>query len=272
MATKPFFSIIIPTLNEQEFLPHLLTDLTSQTNQDFEVTIVDAKSKDNTIKRAAEFNPKLPSLKIISSSKRNVSHQRNLGAKHARANWLIFMDADNRLPSYFLQGIKYKLELKQPQIFTCWIKPDTNFRKDQTFVTLYNLLIEFQKNTKKPYGLEAMMGFNKKVFFKLNGFNPELLWSEGSELLSRAAKQGFYYEIFKNPQYQYSLRRLRKQGTLKSIRNVAKIELSRIINKPIPKHQVAEIYPMKGGGYFTIEKPSHSLLNKVQEKIKSILS
>src|SRR3989338_5592431 len=46
---KPYFSVIIPTLNEEKYLPKLLKDLVSQTYRDFEVVLVDGNSDDKTV-------------------------------------------------------------------------------------------------------------------------------------------------------------------------------------------------------------------------------
>ncbi|MBD3279206.1 MAG: glycosyltransferase, partial [Candidatus Pacebacteria bacterium] len=35
--STPFFSIVIPSLNEEKYLPNLLQDLANQTWKDFEV-------------------------------------------------------------------------------------------------------------------------------------------------------------------------------------------------------------------------------------------
>ena len=77
----PFFSIVIPALNEEHYLPRLLLDLSKQTFQDFEVILVDAKSDDDTIGMAKQFEKKFGTLTILNSDKRNVAHQRNLGSQ-----------------------------------------------------------------------------------------------------------------------------------------------------------------------------------------------
>jgi glycosyltransferase involved in cell wall biosynthesis len=43
---SPFISIIIPTLNEEKYLPKLLTDFKKQKNKNFEIVIVDGHSED----------------------------------------------------------------------------------------------------------------------------------------------------------------------------------------------------------------------------------
>lgn len=60
----PRFSVIIPTLNEEKFLPNLLTSLSEQTEESFEVIVVDGKSKDKTVAVAESFKKKLP-LRVI---------------------------------------------------------------------------------------------------------------------------------------------------------------------------------------------------------------
>jgi len=70
---KPYFSIIIPTLNEERYLPKLLEDLLNQTEKNFEVIVVDGKSTDKTIDVCKHFMKNIPS-KIIISNKRNVAN------------------------------------------------------------------------------------------------------------------------------------------------------------------------------------------------------
>jgi len=55
MTKEPFFSIIIPCLNEEKSLPLLLKDLAGQTLQDFEVIVVDGQSQDKTVVKAEEL-------------------------------------------------------------------------------------------------------------------------------------------------------------------------------------------------------------------------
>ena len=57
--SSPYFTIVIPTLNEEDLLPHLLNDLCKQTYKNFDVIVVDGKSLDNTVVKAQAFNKKL---------------------------------------------------------------------------------------------------------------------------------------------------------------------------------------------------------------------
>src|SRR3989344_4733380 len=179
METKdivPLFTVIIPTLNEEYHLPLLLQDLSKQTFSDFDVIVVDAKSKDTTRLKAEKFKEKFQKLSILVSKKKNVCFQRNLGAKEASSNWLIFMDADNRIPAYLLQGLKFYVEMLNPDILSTWIMPDTNDRKDKAIATLVNIFMDAQKATSRPYVLESMLVARKFAFEKLIGFDEHLKW------------------------------------------------------------------------------------------------
>jgi glycosyltransferase involved in cell wall biosynthesis len=56
MPNNPFFSVIIPTLNEEDYLPKILADFAKQKERNFEIIIVDAASEDKTRERALEFS------------------------------------------------------------------------------------------------------------------------------------------------------------------------------------------------------------------------
>jgi len=247
--SKLAFSIIIPTLNEAKYLPHLLVDLGAQSFQDFEVIVVDGKSDDATVTSANHYLTTLPSLTVLTSPQRNVSVQRNLGAKQAQADWLIFMDADNRLPPYFLQGIKYRIECSQPDVFSTYLKPDSDKSADKLLINVINLHLETQKNTTHAAIMESLLGFKTKLFHQLNGFDPSFLWGEGGDLCQRALKRGAKFHFFKDPQYIYSLRRLRRQGTLITATKVAQLEIARLLNRPIKGRKASKMYPMNGGSF-----------------------
>jgi glycosyltransferase involved in cell wall biosynthesis len=101
---KVFFSVIIPALNEEHFLPRLLRSLQKQQFTNFEVILVDSESKDKTISEAKKFGKYFP-LTILTNTKRNVSRSRNMGAEKANGEYIFFIDADNSINSNFSSNI-----------------------------------------------------------------------------------------------------------------------------------------------------------------------
>lgn len=249
MNKEPFFSIVIPCLNEEKSLPFLLKDLSLQTLQDFEVIIVDGHSKDKTVENANKFMKVLPSLKIVQSKIRNVSVQRNMGGEAGKGKYLVFNDADNRLPKHFLEGVKYHLGVKPTDMFTTWCLPDSKRRSDKAVSDSLNLLTEAGLLLGTPGALGAMIGCRKNIFGKIGGFNPEFTFGEDSEFIREGYRKGFSFSILREPRYVYSLRRFRKIGTLKLLQKYAVLNLKILTNQKIDQKKE---YPM-GGEYLEKE-------------------
>ena len=266
--SKPFFSIVIPTLNEAKYLPHLLEDLSKQTYQDFEVIIVDGKSNDQTISRAISFKSKLPSLKIVASPKRHVCTQRNLGAQHASADVLIFSDADNRLPPYFLQGLKYRWESSNVDILTCWLKPDISNRQNDAIALAINTFFELQNNVKPKYLLASFFSITRKCFTEIGGFDETIDYAEGTSIIQTAISHGYSSKIFKDPVYTFSFRRFRKYGALTIAGNLAKMQLAELLGPEFHSAQAKKLYPMLGGNFFNKNKKAQT---KFQKNITKLL-
>lgn len=268
MTSKPYFSIIIPTLNEAKYLPHLLEDLSNQTYQDFEVIVVDGKSDDQTLTKAKSFQTKLPHLTILTSSRRHVCTQRNLGAKQATADIFIFSDADNRLPPYFLQGIKYRLESNQVDILSCWLKPDISTPQNDAIATAINTFLEIQNSLNPKYLFEALVIVTNICFNSIGGFKETTHYAEGKDFIKSAALMGFKYNIFRDPTYITSFRRFRKYGLIKIAGNIAKLELAELLGPEFKSLQAKKLYPMLGGNFFN--KPQRAK-NKFLKNIAKIL-
>lgn len=268
IKNKPFFSIIIPTLNEEKYISLILNDLKLQSYQDFETILVDGSSTDLTLKKVKQFPNFKPT--IITSKLKNVSYQRNLGAVHSQGKYIIFFDADTRIPPYFLEGIKYKFNLYQPDIFSCWLSPDSTNNGDRAIISLINLFQEILQFTPNPQLLGAMMGMKKIVFTKLKGFDSKITYGEDSEFAIRAVNHGFKLRIFRDPEYTFSLRRIRKEGTINMIRKFSKIQLNRLING-WPNKPISD-YPMVGGTYYDDIKKDYPIfeLHRINQELKKL--
>ena len=98
-------SIIICTLNEEQYLPKLLDSLWLQISDfPYEIIVVDAGSTDDTegvvrqYQRVASFP-----LHFEPFNQRGIARQRNEGAKLAKYEQLLFLDADVVFNDDFLQ-------------------------------------------------------------------------------------------------------------------------------------------------------------------------
>ena len=96
--TVPWYSIIIPAYNEEAYLPTLLDSVAvarsrySGAPEDIEVVVVDNASTDATAALARSNN-----CRVVREDRRIIAAVRNTGARNARGNVLIFVDADNMM-------------------------------------------------------------------------------------------------------------------------------------------------------------------------------
>ena len=87
----PNLSVIIPTLNEQDCLPALLTHINAQKEVSLEIIIADGGSTDETLNRCRPFKP------VIVQAPRGRASQLNAGFRRSTGNDVLFLHADSRI-------------------------------------------------------------------------------------------------------------------------------------------------------------------------------
>ena len=182
---KPFFSIIIPTLNEEKYLPRLLEDLVKQTEKNFEVIIVDGKSSDKTRDISIKIKNNL-SLKILVSKKRNVAYQRNYGTKFSKGSYQFFLDADSRIGRNFIYKLRKFIINNKGLLFIPYLTSSHSDKKYRTLLDLSNMLAESSIFFNKKFSLGGSMVIERNFFSLLGGFNENLYLAEDHELIQRA--------------------------------------------------------------------------------------
>ncbi len=211
---KPFFSIVIPTLNEEKYLPKLLSDLYRQKEKDFEIIVTDSFSKDQTKKSIDLYRNNL-TLDFILTRQKNVSAQRNYGAKKAQGDFLIFLDADARINASFLEKIKKYINKKKGLLFLPYLMPDREYKQYKPLFDLGNILVELSQSLPKRFSLGGSIIIERNFFNLIGGFNDELYLSEDHELIQRAGSWGVTLKFIKETRVYFSLRRMKKEGQIK---------------------------------------------------------
>jgi glycosyltransferase involved in cell wall biosynthesis len=90
------FSIVIPVYNRPEQIGRAIRSCQAQTFRDFEAVVVDDASKDRTAKAVAACNQDGVAF-IQHRTNRGVCAARNTGVRHARGEWIVFLDSDDEL-------------------------------------------------------------------------------------------------------------------------------------------------------------------------------
>jgi glycosyltransferase involved in cell wall biosynthesis len=246
MLKNIYFSLVIPTLNEERYLPGLLDDISKQLYRNFETIIVDGNSDDNTVKKAKEYKKYIKGLKIYIVNKRNVSFQRNYGASKSIGKYVVFIDADTKIDNDYFLALKRKLDKDCPDAFSTSY---TSVGK-KLFSKIFSFINSGSYWIMSKFGLSnapgCLMGLKRKVFITIRGFSETVEFAEDRELIRRCTKQGYKFKFYLNPKYRMSLRRVEKYGILKYLLIYFIVNIKREFKKKIDRKNE---YPMGGEIY-----------------------
>lgn len=174
-------SIIIPTLNEELYLPKVLRSIKKQRVKDLEVIVADAGSKDATVEIAKSFG-----CKVVQGGMPGKG--RNAGAKAAKGDIFIFLDADALLPPKFLERFLGEFERKRLDLAGCSMKIHGKKRIYRLFERFYTL---YFKSTSRFYPHATNCIVVKKLLHEaVGGFDETIKLGEDFMYIRAGAKQG----------------------------------------------------------------------------------
>ncbi|MFH0262704.1 glycosyltransferase family 2 protein [Vibrio barjaei] len=208
---KPL-SIVIITLNEEKRIARLLSDLSSQTYQGFEVIVVDSNSDDLTCEVAQKYHQALPALTIHKMEQRGVSLGRNTGANLAQNERLLFLDADVRLDKDFLDKATAKLEDEKLEVAGVYMGSRNLAPAYKAGYGLFNAGL-FTTQFFFPTAVGACIFSTKRAHDEIGGFDESIVLCEDCNYVKKAAKTWRFR--FLPLSFQFDPRRLEQDGFFK---------------------------------------------------------
>lgn len=194
--TYPSFSVVIAAYNAERTIEETIDSVLAQTDEDFELIIVDDGSEDLTlpfILRKASMDER---IKVATQSNQGVSAARNLGVAKALGQYLAFLDSDDvwhcdKLAEHRrLHDNDPALEASYARIVFC---PDnrTKLEPGRTksvvldgYCALEDVLIENVVCTMSNLVIE------RETFLEIGGFSREMRHVEDQDLLARLVGGG----------------------------------------------------------------------------------
>jgi len=202
-------SVIVPTWNEEKYLPRCLRSLRKQCgNKSSEIIVVDGGSTDKTVEIAEQYADK-----VLVKSRQPVGAARNAGAREATRRILAFIDADTVASESWLDAIARTFELNPPAVGVTG--PTLPYEGSMLDERVYSVATGWFQRFSLKLGLPHVAGFNcayrKDAFWEAGGFDETRQLSEDIMLSLRIRHQG---KILFNPELvaYTSLRRIKKYG------------------------------------------------------------
>jgi glycosyltransferase involved in cell wall biosynthesis len=202
-------SIIIPTFNEEHYLPKTLKSIEVQDFDDYEVIVADNHSNDHTAEIARAFGARVVAGGLPSAA-------RNRGAEAAQGEYLLFMDSDITIPERFLTNLWARFERDFIDICIPARKPADSTR--QVYKTLFDLSNRYFKVMAKikPVGLGNCILVTRRLHRRIGGFDERIRFGEDYDYINRAARVG-RFKVYLNIPFYTSVRRVEVEGIRASI-------------------------------------------------------
>lgn len=217
------FSIIIPTFNEEEYLPILLESIKKQKFDDYEVIIADANSTDRTREIAEEYG-------CIITEGGMPAVGRNNGAKIAKGEILLFLDSDLKLTDDYLRDVLYEFQMERLGIAITQMKPLSKKSEDELLHKLANYFMISVERI-KPHGAGCYgIIVKKELHEKGGGFDESLTFGEDSDYIERLGKIE-RFKVLRHAKIGVSTRRLEEEGIETLVRQYGKSTFNDFVGK-----------------------------------------
>jgi glycosyltransferase involved in cell wall biosynthesis len=185
----PFFSVIIPLYNKENFIENTLKSVLNQKFTDFEIIIVNDGSTDKSEEKLLRF--KDSRIQYFCKENEGVSIARNYGIKKAESDYITFIDADDYWYPDFLEEIFKNIKLfPEQKVFTAAIEIETskNIFPAQYSIQKtgnFELVNYFKASIKESIIWTSSAVFHKSIFTEIGNFDPKIKSGQDTDLWIR---------------------------------------------------------------------------------------
>lgn len=199
--------MVIPTLNEENYIGPLLRSLAEQDAAwTGEVIVVDSSANSRTIEAARSAAQGLP-LRILRTNVQDVAYQRNAGWRASRECRILFLDADVILPRAMFSRLN---QLPSTGLFIASARHVANDSGPMVQMALWaiNALILVARCARVPVTNGDFIYTSRRTLESLAGFREGFILGEDTDLGIRARKAGARSYYIWTPPITASDRRL----------------------------------------------------------------
>ena len=211
-------TIVIPCYNMAEYVTSAINSVLTYKNQDIiEIIVVNDGSDDNGDTRSVLDALDYPNLKVIHQNNAGLSNARNVGIKAATSDYVLLLDADNKIRAEYIdEGIKWlnnnpRVALVYSDLEKFGIKNTTSIpgQFDITKVLIKNYI-------------DACVVLRKQAWLSVRGYDEKMKKGyEDWDFLLRLFFKGWEFEYVNKVLFDYRVR----ENSMLSASNLMREEL-----------------------------------------------
>jgi glycosyltransferase involved in cell wall biosynthesis len=214
MSKQPFFSVVIPLFNKENYIKSTLKSVLNQTLQDFEIIIINDGSTDASYSVIKDIVDER--IRIYSNENKGLSYSRNYGIKKAEGEYIALLDADDLWTVDYLECINTLISNHiNENIFATrnyvWFNkksPDLNKQLDNNYNS--QLIDDYFRLGKNIFSYSSVV-FHKSVFDKIGYFNEQVNHGEEEEFSIKCFLN--YNLVYSNQSKVFYLKNVENQLT-----------------------------------------------------------
>lgn len=215
-SATPRLSVIVPVYNVEEYLGECLESLLEQTYRDLEVVMVDDGSTDGSRAVADDYVSRFPNVRLVATDNHGLGAARNRGVRHARGEFLTFVDSDDTVPSDAFGAMVAVLEESRSDFVVGALK--RNFGEEYSLPPRQRKLHERRRIAITADDFPEILGdvfacnkvFRREFWDRAGMSFPEGVRYEDQPALTRAYLLANSFDVLKRPVYLW---RIRDDGT-----------------------------------------------------------
>ena len=118
-SLESMVSIIVPVYNAENYLKECIESIVNQTYYNLEIILINDGSIDGSLQLCSKYAQIYSNIIIIDSDNGGVSNARNKGIKAAKGQYIVFVDADDRLELNAVEKLLSCVEKEKVDLVIC---------------------------------------------------------------------------------------------------------------------------------------------------------